>query len=53
MWGNFGVCGGIKKCCKLLSYSTLLFVDTCVLKYKTYPEPEQNRLKERKEKEKK
>lgn len=27
MWGKFRVCGEIKKCCNLLIYSTLLFVE--------------------------
>ena len=43
MWGKFRVYGEIKKCCKLLSYSTLLFVETSALWYKSYPDPGSNR----------
>ena len=39
MWVKFRVYGEIKKCCKLLSYSTLLFVETSKLWYKSYPDP--------------
>ena len=41
--GAYLVCGEIKKCCKLLSYSTLLFVETSASWYKSYPEPGSNR----------
>ena len=41
--GKFRVYGEIKKCCKSLSYSTLLFVETSASWYNSYPEPGSNR----------